>query len=696
MSIVFNPFTGTFDFKGSEHAAVTLAGETYLTLSGQQITAAKVTEAQLNIADNTTGNFSTTAHGFVPKGTNVGNFLKDDGTWAAVAGGITGSGVANQVAYWSGTSTLTGDANFTYDGTTVKLATSNLTFTTGHIAVGKDTVPDVMMRLYGTDAADALSLRHASNNALGPEIRLTKARGDHTTYAATQASDLLGAVRWRGYDTSVTGFFAGAFMEGYATELWSATAHGSKILFATTPNTTISPLTRMTIDQDGTVVVGNGTHERNLLEVVNTTGDTIMTVARGTAAQGKVGFRFTTTGVLGIGSWMNYLPASSTTLSWEYFNQGVMATLDNTGVFTAKTIISGVSTGQGLFLGNSNHGLKRSGNDVSLFTTGGNFYVGVVSPSGVPKIGLHYAAGSTLENPLDLYGANGDNTQFKMMKIQRKTTAVPVNGLGAMVYISQENSALAFADVVGWGGIWTNKNSTAEESAFNVLTRKAGGALTETFRVQADRVGIGVTTPLAYLHLPAGTATAGYAPLKFTSGTSLTTAEAGAMEFTTDDYFLTITTGAARKGIVLNDGTNLTANTFPVATTNGRLADSTFTTTTLTSGVYTPTLTNGTNVAASTAYECQYIRVGSVVTVSGKVDIDITAAGAYELGLSLPVASNLGADEDCAGTGAGANNPNGSPIYIKADATNNRASLNGSDTDVSNHAHYFTFTYQII
>lgn len=33
--------------------------------------------------DNTDLNFSITAHGLVPKGTNTGNFLKDDGTWAA-------------------------------------------------------------------------------------------------------------------------------------------------------------------------------------------------------------------------------------------------------------------------------------------------------------------------------------------------------------------------------------------------------------------------------------------------------------------------------------------------------------------------------------------------------------------------------------------------------------------------------------
>lgn len=37
--------------------------------------------------DNTDLDFSTTKHGLVPKGTNVGDFLKDDGTWDTPASG---------------------------------------------------------------------------------------------------------------------------------------------------------------------------------------------------------------------------------------------------------------------------------------------------------------------------------------------------------------------------------------------------------------------------------------------------------------------------------------------------------------------------------------------------------------------------------------------------------------------------------
>lgn len=88
----------------------------------------------------------------------------------------------------------------------------------------------------------------------------------------------------------------------------------------------------------------------------------------------------------------------------------------------------------------------------------------------------------------------------------------------------------------------------------------------------------GSTTATAILHLAAGTASASTAPLKMTSGTLLTSPEAGAQEFLTDKFYATITTGTARKEFSLNDAA-LTSGIVPVATTNGRLTDSTLTAT---------------------------------------------------------------------------------------------------------------------
>ncbi|HYD02006.1 MAG TPA: hypothetical protein VEB22_12330 [Phycisphaerales bacterium] len=68
------------------------------------------------------------------------------------------------------------------------------------------------------------------------------------------------------------------------------------------------------------------------------------------------------------------------------------------------------------------------------------------------------------------------------------------------------------------------------------------------------------------------------------------------------------------------------------------------------SGTYTPTLTNSTNVASSTAYPAVYMRVGNVVTVAGACDIDPTAGATLTtLQISLPIASNFTASTQCHG-----------------------------------------------
>ncbi len=61
--------------------------------------------------------------------------------------------------------------------------------------------------------------------------------------------------------------------------------------------------------------------------------------------------------------------------------------------------------------------------------------------------------------------------------------------------------------------------------------------------------GIKTVLPTALLHLGAGTATANTAPLKLTSGTNLTTAEAGAMEYDGTNLFFT-RSGTTREGVL--------------------------------------------------------------------------------------------------------------------------------------------------
>lgn len=118
-------------------------------------------------------------------------------------------------------------------------------------------------------------------------------------------------------------------------------------------------------------------------------------------------------------------------------------------------------------------------------------------------------------------------------------------------------------------------------------------------------------------------------------------------------------------------------------------------TTVLTSGTYTPTLSNVANLDSSTAFTCQYSRVGSVVTVSGKVTVDpTTTLTLTQLGISLPIASALTQQEQVGGS-ASASNIASQSAAVRGDATNDRAEMVWVTADVTSQPMYFSYTYLV-
>ncbi len=116
----------------------------------------------------------------------------------------------------------------------------------------------------------------------------------------------------------------------------------------------------------------------------------------------------------------------------------------------------------------------------------------------------------------------------------------------------------------------------------------------------------------------------------------------------------------------------------------------------LSSGTYTPTLTNVSNIDASTSFTAQYLRVGRVVTVSGLVNVDVTAAVLVLLGMSLPIPSRLDAAEQCAGVAFSPGVP-GLGAAIVGDPASDRAEMQwiAIASGLSNEAYYYTYTYLI-
>lgn len=146
--------------------------------------------------------------------------------------------------------------------------------------------------------------------------------------------------------------------------------------------------------------------------------------------------------------------------------------------------------------------------------------------------------------------------------------------VGAFLFYAHDGTA--FREIARIGSRTGASFSGADREGtlyFNTADGTTSG--TRLTITQTGAVGVGTASPTAVLHLKAGTATASTAPLKLTSGTLLASPEEGAVEFVSDDLYLTIATGSARKRVVLADAAaGLTSGRVAYATTNGRLTDS--------------------------------------------------------------------------------------------------------------------------
>jgi hypothetical protein len=114
----------------------------------------------------------------------------------------------------------------------------------------------------------------------------------------------------------------------------------------------------------------------------------------------------------------------------------------------------------------------------------------------------------------------------------------------------------------------------------------------------------------------------------------------------------------------------------------GAVGDSEINDAYIVSGSYEPTLTAVTNIdGAPTADTHYYTRIGGLVWVHGRISLDATAGGGFEVGISLPIASNFSATTQAQGTAANTDQSPAEVAKIQSDATNDRARINGQAVD---------------
>lgn len=151
------------------------------------------------------------------------------------------------------------------------------------------------------------------------------------------------------------------------------------------------------------------------------------------------------------------------------------------------------------------------------------------------------------------------NTSNAMFNLQRNINTV---GAGNDITFKAKNSSGTDVPYMVISG-QIESNTAGSHTGRLVIGPAVAGAIAEKVRISsAGKFSWNGGTATAFVHLPAGTATAGTAPLKLTSGTNMTTPEAGAFEYNGTSLFFTPV--STRLRTVLTDNTLPSAGQIPI------------------------------------------------------------------------------------------------------------------------------------
>lgn len=237
-------------------------------------------------------------------------------------------------------------------------------------------------------------------------------------------------------------------------------------------------------------------------------------------------------------------------------------------------------------------------------------------------------------------------------------------------------------------GDWLDQSVKTTASPTFANTRINGG------------LGMGVAAPtLTWIQIAAGAT--GYSQIQLASSTAPSSPVAGDIWY--DGTYSSFWSGLAIKDSAANYLLQLKATGTSVAADRVLTLDTNNANRTISlkgdiaTGTYTPTRSAEANMDANvTMTQAQYMRVGDMVTVSGRFNANPTlTATATSFEITLPVASNIGAVEDCAGTAfCGSIASQGAEII--GVVANDTAKIQWVATDVTAQDWAYQFTYQII
>ena len=169
-----------------------------------------------------------------------------------------------------------------------------------NLGVNTTTVPTIKIRAVGdNNSSSRIAMRGYSSDANSSAIRVSKFRGTVAAPQAPISGDSLGKFELAGYGTTSADAYPQVSLEGVTTEVWGATARGAKAVVKVTPNTTITQVTALTIDQDSKATFANTVTANGVLLTGNTGTVTSVAATAGTGISVS-GSPITTSGTLTI------------------------------------------------------------------------------------------------------------------------------------------------------------------------------------------------------------------------------------------------------------------------------------------------------------------------------------------------------------------------------------------------------------
>ena len=252
-------------------------------------------------------------------------------------------------------------------------------------------------------------------------------------------------------------------------------------------------------------------------------------------------------------------------------------------------------------------------------------------------------------------------------------------------------------------------NAAINNTGYGAFSFKGGTS--EYMRItQAGNVGIGTTSPNKQLEISYTSGVNNIAVMRLNSSgggqnSSIEYSQGGTVQWEvgsgmalTSDYEIRDRVNSINRLSIKQNGNVLIGTT----TDNGAKlqVNGNLTANNVTSGTYIPTLSASNNVTSSSVSTCQYMRVGNVVTVSGRISITATSAlTATSIRISLPITGNAFTSQDQAG-GTGYFQNGSASATCKFYASNatlftvDMLYYTGATTPLSDF--YFSFTYQIL